>query len=127
MHPQTDPANKTKVDLAWLREQFLDPEIDPILLQYTPFLLLLCLQDLPRLTPADHCEACEVAFTLFSTSVQGLIAERFINTYVKAGLEAPAMVEQFKVLRQRMLTYRQKAAAFVDRLLEMPNKGDTVN
>jgi hypothetical protein len=115
------------VDLAWLKEQFEDTEIQPIMMQYAPFLLLLALQDLPKLTPAKHAEACELAFTIFTAVVQGLVAERFINVYAAGGLPCPAMRDQFAALRQRVTVHRLKASEFIGQLLEMPTAGDKVN
>lgn len=109
------------MDLDWLREQF-DPRQSqsPLMMQYAPFILMLGLNSLPKLTPKDHAEACEIAFTLFTSAVQGLMSERFINTYIHAGLEAPAMKEQFDVICKRIITYQHRAVTFIDRLREMP-------
>lgn len=91
------------------------------MMQYAPFMLMLALNSLPKLTAKDHCEACEIAFTLFSSGIQGLTAERFINTYARAGLEAPAMTEQFEDICKRIIAYRHKAVEFIDRLIEIPD------
>jgi hypothetical protein len=120
--PGTDLAQAVRVDLEWLRE-VVHPEsaTPPEMLQFLPFLMIISLHSLPKLTPESHVELTEIALTMLTTTVQGLVAEKMINLYAKEDLEAPALREQFKVLAKQLVIYRRKAVDFIDKLLEIPD------